>query len=244
MPTFAQVKRHVLLAVGGYPSLAAGQTNAERLAEVVNQAGQYLFQRPWRFRERTSAFISLVASQDYVALPADVEEIISLINRENIGFNIELVTPDHLQNLREIGIDSGGHSVTYACLSRTANAAGAALNAVRLELFPTPTAAATDAIAVRYRAGWTDIASGAADSYEIPIPKYIDTLFIQYCLAFGMAYEDEGLSQRLMEIDAGPILAGAMTKDGILQRDIGRLRPSYEIGYSMSILPRFTQNPS
>ena len=107
MPTFAQVKRHVLLAVGGYPSLAAGQTNAERLAEVVNQAGQYLFQRPWRFRERTSTLISLVANQDYVSLPSDVEEIISLINRENIGFNIELVTPDHLQNLREIGIDTG-----------------------------------------------------------------------------------------------------------------------------------------
>jgi hypothetical protein len=244
MPTFAQVKRHVLLAVGGYPSLAAGQTNAERLAEVVNQAGQYLFQRPWRFRERTSAFISLVASQDYVSLPSDVEEIISLINRENIGFNIELVTPDHLQNLREISIDSGGHGVTYACLSRVANAAGSALNPARLELFPTPTAAATDALAVRYRAGWVEIASGAADSYEIPIPKYCDSLFIQYCRAFGMAYEDEGLSQRLVEIDAGPILAGALTKDGILQRDIGRLRPSYEIGYSMSILPRFTQNPT
>jgi hypothetical protein len=59
-----------------------------------------------------------------------------------------------------------------------------------------------------------------------------------------MAYEDEGLSQRLVEIDAGPILAGALTKDGILQRDIGRLRPSYEIGYGVSIIPRFTQNPS
>ena len=226
MPTFAEVKNHAILAVGGYPSLAPNQTRAERLAEIVNQAGNHLFCRPWRFRERTTKYMSLVASQSYVALPSDVEELLSIISTQSLGYLIEMVTPDHMEQLRQLGLTMTGPSVTHACFTRTEPAAGDALPAVRLDIYPTPTAAVTDAIAVRYRASWITIDSEAPDSYEIPIPKYVDALFIAYVRAFAQAYEDEGLSQRITEIEAGPLLATSQTKDGLLQRDLGRIRPN------------------
>lgn len=246
MPTFSEAKNHAVLSVGGYPSLAPGQTRNARLAEIVNQAGQYLFSRPWRFRERTTKYISLVDGQSWLALPTDCEEIISIISRESLGYLIEMVTPDHMEQLRELGLTMTGPGVTHATFTRTPPSDGAALPAVRLDIYPTPTGNVTDSIAVRYRAGWVTIASDAADSWEIPIPKYCDALMIAYVRAFAQAYEDEGLSQRLAEIDAGPLLATASTKDGLLQRDLGRLRPSRSPHMTNWTRPDYgyVQNPS
>ena len=226
MPTFAEAKNHAVLAVGGYPSLAPGQTRNHRLAEIVNQAGQYLMCRPWRFRERTSKYLNMVANQSYIALPDDVEELLSIISRQTLGYLVEMVTPDHMEQLRQMGLTMTGPGVTHAVFTRSAPADGAALPPVRLDVYPTPTSNVTDAIAVRYRANWVYIADDAPDSWEIQIPKYCDALFIAYCRAFAQAYEDEGLTGRLTEIDLGPILATASTKDGLLQRDLGRIRPS------------------
>jgi len=226
MPTFAEAKNHAVLAVGGYPSLAPGQTRNQRLAEIVNQAGQYLFSRPWRFRERTGKVLAMTANQSYIDLPSDVEEILSIISLQTLGYLIEMVTPDHMEQLRRLGITMTGPGITHAVFTRSAPNDGSSLPAVRLDVFPTPTANVTEAIAIRYRAKWVVIADSAADSWEIQIPKYCDALFIAYCRAFAQAYEDEGLTGRLQEIDAGPILSTASTKDGLLQRDLGRMRPS------------------
>jgi len=226
MPTFAEVKNHAILSVGGFPSLAPGQSREQRLAEIVNQAGQHLFARPWRFRERTTKYISLVNGQSWVALPSDCEEIVSIISTQSLGYLIEMITPDRMEQLRQLGLTMTGPSITHATFTRVPESPGSALPAVRLDIYPTPTGNITDAIAVRYRSNWTEIASGASDSYEIPIPKYVDALYIAYIRAFAQAYEDEGLSNRIVEIEAGPLLATALTKDGILQRDFGRVRPN------------------
>ena len=226
MPTFAEAKNHAILAVGGYPSLAPSQTREQRLAEIVNQAGQHLFSRPWRFRERTTKYISLVNGQSFVALPTDCEEIVSILSTQSLGYLIEMVTPDHMEQLRQLGLTMTGPTVTHACFTRLPPADGAALPAVRMDIYPTPTGNVTDAIAVRYRAAWTPIASDAVATWEIPIPKYVDALYIAYVRAFAQAYEDEGLSTKLAEIEAGPVLATALTKDGLLQRDLGRIRPN------------------
>jgi len=247
MPTFIEAKRHAILAVGGYPSLAPGQTQSARLAEIVNQAGQHLFSRPWRFRERTTKFISLVADQSYVALPSDCEELLSIISTQPLGYLIEMVTPDHLEQLRQLGLTMTGPGVTHACFTRPPpTTAGDALPAARMDIYPTPTAAVADAIAVRYRAAWEEISSGAADTYVIPIPKYADALFLSYVRAFAQAYEDEGLSMKIAEIEAGPLLATSLTKDGLLQRDMGRIRPTRPANSSNWTRPDYgyVQNPN
>ena len=69
-------------------------------------------------------------------------------------------------------------------------------------------------------------ATGAwADSRGLEIPRYAEPLFIAYLRAFAQGYEDEGINQRLLAIDQGPIYQTVAMKDGIQSRDVGRLKP-------------------
>jgi hypothetical protein len=244
MITYGRLKQHILLAIGGQPSIVSGVTRNQRIAEIVNQAGQYLFSKQWRFRERTARPVSLVANQNWAALPGDAEEIISLTVKAGLGWRVELTTPEQIDLYRSAMTPGLSDSVYYAALSRpwaqdgvtpeTALVPGTAFPAARLDLYPTPQATSTDSIIIRYRAGWPLISGDAGaetpDTYQMPIPPFAEALLVAYCRAFAMAYEDEGLAARLIEIDNGPIWNAVATKDGIQQRDIGRL-PTVRSGH-------------
>ena len=122
--TFAQAKQHAILAVGGYPSLAPGQTRDDRLAEIVNQAGQYLFTNSWRFRERTTKYMNLVKDQNYITLPSDCDEILTVMSQPSLGYMIEMITPEHMEALRLIGLTISGPGITHAVMTRTPPANG------------------------------------------------------------------------------------------------------------------------
>jgi len=230
MLTYGNLKSHIVLALGGQPSIVSGMTRDQRIAEIVNQAGQYLFSKPWRFRERTSRPLSLIAQQDYVVLPADVEDIISLISKGGLGWIVELTSPEQIETLRVASPMTNAGSTFYATLSRPwADSSGAALvdgtgmPAVRLEMYPTPQATTSEALTVRYRCRWQPVSDSTLETFTIPVPTYAESLLIAYARSFAMAYEDEGLTARLIEIDNGPIFSSPAIKDGIQQRDYGRL---------------------
>lgn len=238
MLTYGGLKQHIILALGGQPSIVSGVTREQRIAECVNQAGNYLFTKSWRFRERTARPISIVAGQDWAALPDDAEEIVSLIAKGGLGWRIELTSPDQIELFRNTLAPQVFDSVYYAAISRpwaqsngtTPLVAGTAFPAARLDLYPTPNASQPDAMILRYRAGWTPVSGETnavtPDSYIMPVPPYVEALLISYCRAFATAYEDEGLTARLTEIDNGPIWNAAAIKDGIQQRDYGQLPPA------------------
>jgi len=238
MLTYGGLKQHILLALGGQPSIVIGVSRDQRIAEIVNQAGNYLFTKAWRFRERTARPLSIVANQDWIALPSDADEIVSLIAKGGLGWRIELTTPDQIEVFRNTLAPQVLDSVYYAAMSRpwaeangtTPLAAGTAFPAVRLDIYPTPVANQPDAMIMRYRAGWTPVSEDNGSvtpiTYIMPVPSYVEALLIAYCRAFAVSYEDEGLAARLIEIDNGPILNAAAIKDGIAQRDYGRLTTS------------------
>jgi hypothetical protein len=234
MLTYGNLKSHIVLALGGQPSIVSGMTRDQRIAEIVNQAGQYMFTKPWRYRERTSRPLNTVAQQSWVALPTDVEDIVALISKAGLGWRVELTTPEHMEIIRNMSEPALMDGVYYATLSRpwaesnntTPLTAGSGLPAVRLELYPTPQASASDAITMRYRASWQTVSDTTQETFIIPVPAYAESLLIAYARSFAMAYEDEGLTARLMEIDSGPIFSAAATKDGLQQRDYGRLLPN------------------
>lgn len=240
MLTYGGLKQHVVLALGGQPSIVTGVTRDQRIAEIINQAGSYLFSKPWRFRERTSRPVSLTANQNWAPLPGDAEEIISLTCKAGLGWRVELTTPEQIELLRTSMAPGMIDSVFYAAMSRpwasngtTPLVDGTGMPAVRLDLYPSPSTTTSDAIILRYRSSWVavsgDASGGTLDTYQIPVPAYAEALLIAYARAFGLAYEDEGLSARLIEIDNGPLYNTAAIKDGIQQRDYGRL-PSNRVG--------------
>jgi hypothetical protein len=234
MLTYGGLKQHILLALGGQPSIVLGVTQNQRIAEIVNQAGNYLFSKQWRFRERTGRPLSLVANQDWAALPGDAEEIVTLVTKAGLGWRVEMTSPEQIELYRNSMAPALLDSVYYAAISRpwadsngSPLVAGTAFPAPRLELYPTPSASSTDSIILRYRAGWTAVSGETnavtPDTYAIPVPPYVEALLIAYCRAFAVAYEDEGLAARLIEIDNGPLWNAAAVKDGIAQRDYGKL---------------------
>lgn len=234
MLTYAGLKQHILLALGGQPSVVTGVTRDQRIAEIINQSGNYLVSKPWRFRERTARPVTLTAGKNYAPLPADAEEIISLTSIAGMGWRVELTSPEQIELMRATGDLSGSSGVYSAAMSRpwaqsndtTPLVDGSGMPAVRLDLFPTPQATTSDALIIRYRSAWVAISDQTADTYQIPVPAYVEALLIAYARAFGLAYEDEGLSARLIEIDNGPLFNNAAIKDGIQQRDFGRLLSS------------------
>ena len=78
---------------------------------------------------------------------------------------------------------------------------------------------------MRYRKYWNPVTTGWGDDTTLSFPSYVDSLFTAYLRAYAQGYEDEGIPTRIAEIDAGPLLQTALMKDGITQRDVGRLRP-------------------
>ena len=247
MITYGGLKQHVLLALGGQPSIVSGVTRDQRIAEIINQAGNYLFSKQWRFRERTSRPIGIVASRNWSALPDDVDDLVSLTCKAGLGWRVEMTTPEMMDVLRTATEPALIEGVYYACLARpwaqpdpstgndttTPLVAGSGMPDVRLEFYPTPQSNSSDALIVRYRAGWVAVSGessgGTPDTYIIPVPAYAEALLVAYARAFALAYEDEGLTARLIEIDSGPIYDTAAIKDGIQQRDYGRL-PTNRVG--------------
>lgn len=235
MLTFGGLKQHILLALGGQPSVVTGVTRDQRIAEIINQAGNYLFSKPWKFRERTARPVSLIANQNWAALPGDAEEILSLVCKAGLGYRVELTSPEQIELFRNSTEPALLDSIFYAAMSRPwAKADGTtpldhatdAMPSVRLDLYPTPQTTTSDSIILRYRSGWVAVSDTTSSDFNIPVPAYVEALLIAYARAFALAYEDEGLSARLIEIDNGPVYNSAAIKDGIQQRDYGRLLPN------------------
>lgn len=215
MLTYLDLKNHALLAIGGRPSTASGQTVAQRYAEIVNTAGEHLFSHQWKFRE-TYSNLTTVAAQSYLSLPADFGELITawLDNA-----SIRICTPADVEAAR---LNQVSDSVTWSYV-RTIVPTNSTAQSSRLELYPTPVSALT--LKVLYRTAWQGVSSSTSDTEVIQIPKHVEATMIAYVRAVAEAYEDGQQSQRFAEIEAGPIFGAAKQKDGMVQSHFGQIAP-------------------
>jgi hypothetical protein len=217
MLTYGDLKNHVLLAIGGRPSTASGQTVAERQAEIVNTAGEHLFTHPWKFREAT-ATVTTVVSQSYVALPSDFAELTQVWKQDQ---PLWIQSPEEVETARQTNYpDLTWRAYVKTVLPTTI----APTQSFRLELYPTPTSA--ESLKVLYRTGWQSVTSSTATSEVISIPKHVEATLISYVRAVAEAYEDGQQSQRFAEIEAGPIFGAAKQKDGMVQSHFGQVQPN------------------
>jgi hypothetical protein len=217
MLTYGDLKNHVLLAIGGRPSTASGQTVAERQAEIINTAGEHLFTHPWKFREAT-ATVTTVVSQSYVALPSDFAELTQVWKQDQ---PLWIQSPEEVETARQTNYpDLTWRAYVKTVLPTTI----APTQSFRLELYPTPTSA--ESLKVLYRTGWQSVTSSTATSEVISIPKHVEATLISYVRAVAEAYEDGQQSQRFAEIEAGPIFGAAKQKDGMVQSHFGQVQPN------------------
>ena len=215
MLTYVDLRNHVLLAVGGRPSTAAGQTVAQRQAEFVNIAGEHLFTHPWKFRERTD-LLSLTAAQNWIALPSDFAELMGAWKDRT---EMAVVTPEILETYRLSAMPDYG----YKAAVRTVVPSNSTAQSFRLELYPTPSANESNVVKVAYRTGWQGVSASTPDSTVISVPSHVEGTLIAYVRAVSESFEDGMLSQRIAEIEAGPMFGAAQRKDGMVQTHFGQL---------------------
>lgn len=94
----------------------------------------------------------------------------------------------------------------------------------RLDLWPTPSQDEVDRLYIYYRRGWQACES---DNALIPIPDWMETLYINLVRAFARGYEREseaGFDARVAAIKQGPVYAAAQLRDKEMVQHLGPMR--------------------
>ena len=224
---YKQLREHVQLSVGGDPSTVGGGTETvnDRIAQIVNYAGEHLFSRGWRFRERTSAGLTIETAENtgsYVDLPADCGEIISAEPSNSWSSSLSFVDPATFQRISTAGIEP---ELSYIVTLVFAVESGALKP--RLDIYPAAPVSTTATFNVRYRANWTTLTAAELDGTDTTnlanLPAYVEALLLEYIRAFAEGGEDGTTHQRLAMVDTGILLDRALRKDGTFAPDYGQL---------------------
>lgn len=219
--TVTQAADFIRLTLGGVPDAALSTLT------LVNLAGAHVCSMSkWRFLQRKASYLSLTASQTYVALPADFGGMVSL---SAVGENTYYspTTIDEINELRNSSLSSSGPPYLYAIIGTTPATSTAQVQ--HLELFPTPSASETGALSLVYRATWTDLATDTSYICPAPLPDYCKALFIRVLQAFARGFQEEeqgSLSLKLMEMKGSPEFIAAAKADRSMQSDLGEISGS------------------
>lgn len=209
--TLASLKLHVQHALGGSPSDQISEV------DIINQAGRQMFSHLWKFRDRPTIELPIEADQSFASLPGSVGEIISIRMKDGLNDSIELTSYDHMLMIRNGNISTGAHY--YATVVWPDPYLGETQQYPRLEIAPTPSA--SDTITLAYRAAWPDLTD---DTDTAQVPPFAESVLISFVRAFAQGYEEEGMAQRLVEVEMSPIFHRASVHDGMIQPSYGAIR--------------------
>lgn len=217
---------------------------------VINQAGNYLVGlEAWNWLLRPPAYLTLSAGQEYVSLPSDFGRMEHVQMSPSLTNTFNWTDISTIVDLRTSGVNIG--TLEYWGAVAYPGIAATGVNPdPRLEIYPTPASTSVNAMRVVYRSRWKTQTNPANDSDYIPIPEFMEPLFVQILRAFARGLEEEddaSLSKRLLEIHQGPVYMAASKMDAQYQTDMGAitggpvgwrsrgLDPDYK--YSSSTLP-------
>lgn len=216
--TFAEYKSDVRHALGS-PSEANMDIAP---ATIVNDALEHLVaMHDWQWLKTGEQYLSLVANQPYVELPADFGDLIAIASSGWWDARMLPITWDEMIVLRRSPISDWAR--TYRYVVNVGNVElgqeDAGLSLPTLELYPTPAESTADALSIVYRRA---VRRMTDDADRPQIPSYLDRPFSLLCRAFARTdYEDE--PESAYSIEFRMLIADAKRKDGGVTRIIGSL---------------------
>ena len=234
--TLQRSKAAVLLACGGDPSSATGLTVDERIAEIINSAGQQLFHHNWTWRERSSNLtLDFTAGSKNVGLVQESDlggirsgNIIKVFPVNNNFREFIFVPPATFAEFesRNLNVTEG---LFYVTLTRQQTAFGTDSPDMKLEFYPTPQTSESDVVGIKFRRNWpnirgSDVATGSSNlTNELPMDDSAIPLFLEYIRAFAEGGENGDTNQRVAVVEAGPIYDQALRRDGTMVPNYGPL---------------------
>ena len=190
--------------------------------ELINDAGEtFTSLHRWTFLNQVTAELDLVTGQEFITLPADFTEILSIERGRKFG--VRLTTMQVIIDLR-----SNVGAATSPQLFRGAivwnNVAGAQ-PIPRVEIYPTPTANESDAITIHYRKDWQRIST---DETILSIPDHLIPLYKRILVLFAENYHIQ-IEGRSIESDTellrrSQMFKGAINVDAGTQSNLGPIQ--------------------
>jgi hypothetical protein len=213
--TLAALKNQISHVLGGSPSSKIGDIT------IINEAGRHLFHYQWKFRERAPKSIFTNIDVDHVVLPDDVGEVTRLRMKDGLTDSIRLTTIEEVVDVRNTTISTGNNYVAAIVWPVAYGTAGQEQHP-RLELAPTPTT--VEELTLVYKAKFEEFQESDTDETVAKVPSMAEGVFTALVRAIALGYEEENMTQRLMEVEASPVFQRLLVSDGFLQPDYGPLR--------------------
>jgi hypothetical protein len=191
---------------------------------IINETGQRLTaMRAWNWLIRPQVLMSLVANQEYLTpVPDDFGEIVTIEYVAGLTARVIQSNFHVIAQYRSQAFASPGY-LLYVAISHAPDTSG--VPKPRFEIYPTPLTSQPDTIKMFYRARWTNLEG--ADSALIPVPVWMEPLFIQVLRAVALGYQKEdeaSMSMRLRDVIGGPDWQFAARSDASEQTNRGPLR--------------------
>lgn len=157
--TLTSLQNAALHAIGRTPATTTTTT------QIANDGASYFYNaHNWRWRDKALS-LDAVSAQNYIALPTDFEQLISIRSGTNATKAVIQASLDEIITLRQLSSGVGGYY--YVCPSWTPQTGVTAAPIGRLEIYPTPAASEVGTFSGRYRRKIPDLSSGT-DAPDIP----------------------------------------------------------------------------
>ena len=195
---------------GEYPIASKTDSNAIVLeATLTDTAGNL-----------TTGDITAKIQFPYVLLPSDLVAIEAVVPFSGLQNSFQMVTLAEIQRNRQAGFAFTPTTRIGAVSYPGQTAVDSAASGIRLEIYPTPTAAEQGALVLRYRRGWTELTDEASVAN---VPLWVETGLLAFVRAFAIGYESKGnkLIELIDQIEASIFYNNAKERDGLVQRSFG-----------------------
>ena len=164
--------------------------------------------------------VAFTVDTSRIGLPSDVERIKTVHRKRPNSGGAFASSSTELHMLDESYLTGGSYVVGYTLEWGTAVAK--ALPVPTLRIWPQASGPSVDALSAVYLRAWPSIDT---ETDIIPIPSYMESLFIEVCRIYARSFEDQdALDLRANEITGGAVFMAAARYDSGGQHYMGRPR--------------------
>lgn len=187
---------------------------------ILDEAGRKLYGlSDWNFLKRRSVTVGLTSGQSYATLPADFGEIVTIEYTSGSSNRVMQTTLSEIARYRSVLGSIPGY-VLFVAVNYLPDSNG--IPVPILEVHPTPQSTVATALTMFYRATWSDLAD--SDQTFIPVPPWMEALYIQVVRATAWGYQDDTMGARMAAVMQGPDWLAATQYDRKLQWSHGPLK--------------------
>ncbi len=157
-----------------------------------------------------------------IALPSDFGRMDKVYGKESFVRQTFAASTSELLLLDSTALTGEGFTTGYAIEWNQATDVSQPVPTLRL--WPEPSALDFEGLMATYYRAFPEFTS---DDDLVPIPPFMETLYLQYVRAFALGYDGGGpkydLDDALMKVRGGIIFRDAASRDAATQRNRGRL---------------------